>query len=219
MSAGITVAELRGWLLQQPKPRMVRIHSDGDVQELTIRPGQSYAKIAETIHALAGDLLEAMDEDGGLIRAMRPQEPTQVNAPEMPALPTNADSETQRLHHFTALLAHAYRFATEISFGKMVSLFERLDNRSIALETRLERTERAYYRTLQQQVDDAMDDAETLQEQAAEAAAAAAGGDEDAFKKMLVEAFMNGKAQGAAGRGRGGGPPPTNNGHGSNGKG
>lgn len=181
-------AKIRGFLLQLPKPSLIRITGDGDSQEL--KPGKSYTKTAETICALAPELIECLDSDGKVIRAMRTDTPEaqRSSAAEVPAVLAQ-DPHAAMLTHFANLLHRAYEHSTEIAFTRLVELTERMGDRSDAIEQRLERTEAANRRLLQDQVDDAFERAQEVAE-----AQAASGNN---LGETLLSSFVSG--QGVAG--------------------
>lgn len=193
----MNVAKIRGFLLQHPKPNLVRLHGDGEPQDL--KPGKSYAKTAESIAAIAPDLIEALDAGGKLLRAMRTtdaefEQRVDVPVPQLLAM----DSNAAMLTHFANLLAGAYKHSTDVAFTKLVEVVERIGDRAEAIESRLERQEALNRRQQQQYVDDALAAAEELAEKAREEAEAAGGKDE--LLSNLAGAFlggMGGKAQAA----------------------
>lgn len=182
----MNASRLRGFLLQLPKPTMVRVTGDGEPQEL--RPGKSFAKLAETIIALGPELIELLDKEGKVIRATRldSDESRRSDAAPIPDA-LKGDPETIRITHFANLIHRAYEHSSEVAFNRLVDLVERMNDRSDSIEQRLERAEARNRQLLQDQVDDAF---ERAQEQAA--AASAEGGD---FGQQLVAGFVNGAAQ------------------------
>jgi hypothetical protein len=180
--------KIRGFLLQLPKPALVRLTGDGEPQEL--KPGKSYTKTAETICALAPELIELLDSEGKVIRAMRTDtaEAQRSTAAEMPSV-LQQDPHAAMLTHFANLLHRAYEHSTEIAFTRLVELTERMGDRADAIEQRLERTEAANRRLLQDQVDDAF---ERAAEQADKAATDGAGGD---LIQNMAGAFLSGQMQ------------------------
>jgi hypothetical protein len=201
---------LRSWLMKRPRPAMLRLHLSDDVtQEMARAEGQSWQDMADSIAAMDPIVVEVLDKDNKLLRAIKPQE-EDANGGRVrdnrsvvvpPALQT--DPETARICFLADLLHRAYQHSTDVAFTKLVELVDRIDARSTAIETRLERTERAYQQSLQAQIDDAFDRAEE-----AGAAAAAAGGEGD-FESMMVKSFMGGMQTGRAEKGK---PPakPSN---------
>lgn len=181
--------KIRGFLLQLPKPALVRITGDGEPQEL--KPGKSYTKTAETICALAPELIELLDSDGKVIRAMRTDtvDAQRSTAAEMPTV-LQQDPHAAMLTHFANLLHRAYEHSTEIAFTRLVELTERMGDRADAIEQRLERTEAANRRLLQDQVDDAF---ERAAEQAEKAASGNGAGGE--LLQNMAGAFLSGQMQ------------------------
>jgi hypothetical protein len=152
--------DIRNWCLVQPRPKKIRATMPDDTQQeigAPTRSGQSWAQVAQTLDALQPVMLEAFDETGQLLRAKRDdQDDADDGGTEQHQfkVPTNiTDPETVRMTHFSNLLANAYRFATETAFGKLAEMFERLDNRSISIEQRLERQEASQRRERQQALD------------------------------------------------------------------
>lgn len=189
-----SVGKIRGWLLQLPKPHRVRVSGDGEPQEL--KPGKSYAKLADTIAALNVELLEALDSEGTILRAMRlsGEEARRSDAAEIPVA-LAADPQALMMTHFANLVHRAYEHSTEIAFTRLVDLVERMGDRSDSIEARLERSEAANRQLLRDQVDDAFDRARELAEQAQAQAGGEAGGE---LGQQLIGAFLGGKMQGAA---------------------
>lgn len=182
---------IRGWLLQLPKPHKVRVTGDGEPQLLT--PGRSYAKLADTIAALAPDLVECLDKDGNVIRAERleSEDARRSDAAAVPAA-LQADPQALMLTHFANLLHRAYEHSTEIAFSKMVELVDKMNDRSDSIEQRLERTEAANRRLLQDAVDAEI---ERAHEQARQE-----NGEGDLGQQLLggfMSGAMNGKTQAA----------------------
>ena len=186
----MNTGRIRGFLLQLPKPAMVRVTGDGEPQEL--KPGRSYSKLAETILALAPELIECLDSDGKVLRATRMEgaEQRRSDAAEIPEQ-LKSDPTALMLTHFANLLHRAYEHSTEVAFTRLVELTDRMNDRSEGIEQRLERQEATNRKLLQDQVDDALDRAE-------EAAAKAAEGEPGGLGEQLLGSFLGGKAQRAA---------------------
>jgi hypothetical protein len=199
MNAG----KLRGFLLQLPRPAFVRVSGDGEPQ--TLRPGRSFQKLADTIVALAPELVECLDKEHGVLRATRLDgaEARRSDAAEIPD-GIKHDPMALMITHFANLLHRAYEHSTEVAFQRLVDVTERMNDRSEAIEQRLERAESQNRRLLQDQVDDAFARAE---EQAERAAAEGTEGD---LVKNLAGAFLGGMGSRA--------PSPKTNGA-TNGKG
>ena len=205
--------EIRVWCLKHPRPKLLRVQSaDDTTQEIKApRSGQSWVTVSTTIAALQPVLIEAFEEDGSLIRAWRDgdgddddddgdSKPRPLDVPSV----LTSDPETARLTHFANLLFRSQQFATEVAFQKMAELFERMDSRSASIEARLERAEANYRRALQQQVDDAFDQAAGI----AEAAQQSANGQPADPRQAMIEMFINNAVAGWMQRNHGGGGPP-----------
>jgi hypothetical protein len=183
----MSVARIRGFLLQLPKPSLLRVTSrDGEPQELKL--SKSFAKTADSVVALDAELVECLDASGAVLRAMRISavDARRSDAAEIP-VGLQADPNALMLTHFANLLHRAYEHSTEIAFVKLVDLTERLNDRSEAIEQRLERAEAANRRLLQDQVDDAMERVEDEANKAQEG-----GGD---LLQQLGGAFLSGQLQ------------------------
>jgi hypothetical protein len=186
----MNAARIRGFLIQLPKPAKIRLTSgDGEPQE--IKPGRSAARTAESIEALGVDLVECLDKDGAVLRALRLTEPDAHRSDAAP-LPKGieADPHALMLSHFANLLHRAYEHSTEIAFTRLVELAERLSSHSESIEARLERTESALRRERDDRRDDEL-------ERALELMNTKSGGDESLAQQMLG-AFMQAKMGGGA---------------------
>lgn len=183
------VARIRGFLLVHPKPVTVRVTvDDGDPEVL--KPGKSYAKLAETIEALGATLVECLDAQGNILRAMKVDEDVATRSEAAPVPDgLKADPHALMLTHFANLLHRAYEHSTEIAFGKMVELVDKMNDRADGIEARLERAEAQNRRMLLDQTDAEIERAEERAEQAA-----AAGG-EGALGDQLVQSFLAGQLQ------------------------
>jgi hypothetical protein len=196
----MNASRIRGFLIQQPKPHLVRV-SSGDSEPQELKPGRSYAKTAESIDALGCELVECLDSDGKLLRALRlgDVESTRSDAAAIP-VGLASDPHALMLTHFANLLHRAYEHSTEIAFAKLVDLVERIGDRAESIEQRLERSEAANRRLAQEQVEDAIDRAQ-------EAAAKGDGGTD--MLQQMAGAFLSGRAQTAVAKaplnGKGGG--------------
>jgi len=195
----ITAQKIRGFLLQQPKPVKVRLTGGaaGDEgQELAL--GRNFTKAAETIHALAPDLIEAFDKDGKLLRA-KSTDDDQARRSDAAAIPEalKHDSQALMMTHFANLIHRAYEHSTEVAFAKLVEFQEKVNERSASIEARLERTEARNRQLMQEQVEDAFDRANELAEKAADG--------ESGFVEQMASTFLAGKMGGI-----GASPPKTN---------
>lgn len=179
---------IRKFLLGQPRAEVIRLSSGPDSvpTEMRATRSKSWSKLAESIYAIRPELIELLDKDGAVIRAMRPEEElTRSDAAPIPEA-LASDPETARLTHFSNLIHRAYEHSTEVAFAKLVEIVERIEQRSDAIEQRLERAEAAHRRVMQDQIDDAWD----------RVSEAAASGDETQFKSALMHSMMSGHAQG-----------------------
>lgn len=194
-------ARIRGFLLQLPKPSRIRVTAgDGEPQE--IKPGRSYAKVADSIEALGVDLIECLDVDGSVIRALRLStvDARRSDAAEIPA-GIAVDPQALMLTHFANLLHRAYEHSTEVAFTRLVELAERLSAHTESIEARLAQTEAALRRAQSDQIDDAL-------ERAQEVVAKTENGEGGDMLQQMAAAFLQGKMQnGAAGK-------PSSNGKG-----
>lgn len=197
---------IRKFLLQQPRASVVRLVSnDSDPQEIKTDRCKSWSKVADTVLAVAPEVVELLDSKGNLIRAWRFEEFDQPRSNEKAPVPEviSNDPETARLTHFADLLHRAYEFSTELAFNKLVDLVERIDARSDSIEQRLERAEAAHRRAMNDRLEDAWDRVEEKAEEA---------GTPD-LKDQIMASWMQGAMQGK------GAKPPPPNGAGNNGKG
>jgi hypothetical protein len=190
----MTPWQLRNFLIRDPPPHTIRITTaEGETQEIV--PGKkSRVKIAETIAAVGPELVECLDANGKLLRAVRPdaEEAQTASAPEVPPV-IAADPNAAMISHFANLLHRAYQHSTELAFNKLVELTERMGERSDAIEQRLERTEAAYRREQAARLEELYDRAE-------EAAAAAGANGPAAGKQAIIDSLVNGVVMGAMGR-------------------
>lgn len=182
----MSLSRIRGFLLQLPKPARIRVCAgDGEPQE--IKPARSYARTAESITALGVDLVECLDKDGALLRALRLSEPEarRSDAADTPK-GIEVDPTALMLTHFANLLHRAYEHSTEIAFTRLVELAERLSSHTESIEARLAHTESLLRREQSERIDDAY-------ERATEAVAKGDGA--DPLVQQMMAAFMSGKMQ------------------------
>jgi len=185
----MNVSRIRGFLLQLPKPALVRLTTgDGEPTELKLQ--KSFAKTAESIAALGSELIEALDGSGKVLRAMR-TDTAEAQRSEAPTLPAGlaADPNALLLAHFAGLLHRAYEHSTEIAFTKMVEIVDKMGDRSEQIEMRLERAEAQNRRLINEQIDDAFERAREVAERTAEEGA---GGD---LLSQMGSAFLSGQLQ------------------------
>jgi hypothetical protein len=180
----MNASRIRGFLLQLPKPHSVRVSGDGEPQ--TLKPGRSYAKLADTIAALSPDLIELLDKDGAVVRATR-LDSDESHRSEAAAVPEalKHDPHALMLTHFANLVHRAYEHSSEIAFTKLVELVDKMNDRADGIEQRLERAESRNRALLQDQVDAEF-------ERAQEVAAASGAGGEGDLGQQLVGSFLSG---------------------------
>lgn len=179
---------IRGWLLYQPRPSSLRLHCGTDRHDLPIQNGQSWARIAQSVDAMAPDMIQALDAEGKVLRACRPYEQQSGDDDDdenKTRVPQGTDPETARWTLFAQLLSEAYRHANEVAFGKMVELFGAVSKRGESLERSLASTERMLRKAYEDQLEQAM--AQT----------------EDPLTQM-ASAFMGGQAAGTGANGANG---------------
>jgi len=157
---GMTVPELRGWLLTQPRPASLKvITTDDRHHEVAVTAGVSWMAIAQSIGALEPALVEAYDTDLKLLRAVRPLEQHHGDGvstnPAPLSLPAGTDPQSAMLLHFADLLAGAYRHSTDVAFERMIGLFEASNRRAESLERSLETTHKMMRRVVEQQLENA----------------------------------------------------------------
>lgn len=183
-------AKIRGFLLQKPKPANVRVTGDGEPEVISV--GRSYSRLAETIDALNVDLVECLDANGKVLRALRlsSSEPSRSDAPSLPAVLAQ-DPHAAMLTHFGSLLADAYRHSTEVAFTKMVEVTDSHRSYTEQLEGRLAQLESALRRSNKDLLDAELDRLEELKEKATEGEAGGLG-------EQLVSSFLAGKMNGSS---------------------
>lgn len=186
----MNVSRIRGFLLKLPKPVIVRITVDGEQQE--IKPNKGYAKCAETIVAMGAELVQCLDGEGNLLRAMRTDtaDAQRSDAAEIPAV-LATDPHAALLTHFSNLLHRAYEHSTEVAFSRLVELTDRMNDRSDQIERRLERAEAANRRVVEDQIADAFERAEEMASKAAEQ------GESGDFGQQMMQAFLSGRMRSA----------------------
>lgn len=185
----MNASKIRGFLIQAPKPNRIRVTGDGEPEYL--RPGRSYARMADSILAMNVDLVECLDKDNQVLRAMRLDSEDAQRSAEAPMPEAlKADPQALMITHFANLLHRAYEHSSEIAFTKLVDLVERMGDRAEGIEARLERTEAANRRLLAEQVEQAFERAAEQQEQG-----------QGGMLEQMASAFMSGSMQQQAGTG------------------
>lgn len=195
---------IRRFLMRQPRADMARLTVRGVATEMKIARGASLAKVGESIAAVAPEVLELFDKDGTLLRAIRPdQEGESTTEQPKPPKGLESDPETMRFTHVASLLAKAYEHATNVAFQKVVDLTERLEQHSEAMESRLERVESLYRKSLYDQLRSLQDEALDVIEEHEQKLGEVDPDDPDGMVKQMFSAFMQGRAQRAQQGGRG----------------
>jgi len=185
----MSLSRIRGFLLQLPRPAKIRLTAgDGEPQE--IKAGRSAARTAESIVALGPELIECLDKDGAVLRALRlgEGEAHRSDAADLPK-GIEADPQALMLTHFANLLHRAYEHSTEIAFTRLVELAERLSQHSESIEARLAHTESTLRRERYDRLDEAHDRAIEALEKGAE------NGTSNPFMDQMVGAFLQAKMQ------------------------
>lgn len=141
---GSTTA-VRAWLLIMPRPKSLRLTCDGEFR--TIPVTSTWAATAQSIEALDADLVEALDDSGNVLRAIKPEsledEPDRANETNAAISKAIAiDGETERFRLFATLISDAYKYGYEVAFTKMVELFAAVNSRTESIEKSLATTER-----------------------------------------------------------------------------
>jgi hypothetical protein len=149
----MSAVQIRKFLLRNPRPASLRMKTADDVQLMTIPPAPHWAEIAESVDALAPELIEMLDVGGKIIRAVRSDSFDETAIDEKTERAKTAakitfDAETERFNLFAHLIAEAYKHSTEVAFGKMVDLFQSVvsisDSKEKALETLYKMLKHAY---------------------------------------------------------------------------
>jgi hypothetical protein len=152
--------QIRSWLLQQPRAASLRVVTGKEKQDITVA-GQSWAKLAATIEAMQPDQIQALDVGGNLLRAVRPADVDETEAPEeekaaATAIPATAyDPETVRFELVAKLLAEAHKFSTGVAFEKIVLIVDAQNRRNETLERTLASAEKLIRRQSEDLLDEA----------------------------------------------------------------
>ena len=145
-----TPLQIRGWLLIQPRPTTIRVTTvDGEIKKLTI--ASTWAAIAQSIEAMGAELLEALDENDNLLRAVKvaslDEEQGENKGDSAVTKAIAIDGETERFRLFATLISDAYKYGYEVAFTKMVELFGAVNARTESIEKSLSSTERMLRRS------------------------------------------------------------------------
>lgn len=185
----MNASRIRGWLLQLPKPSMIRV-TIGDGDPVLLKPGRSFVRTAESVVALSGELVECLDSAGVVLRALRldTADSRRSDAPEIPEA-AKGDPQVAMFMLYANLLHRAYEHSTEVAFNKMVELAEGQRAHTESIEARLERTESALRKNLAEQIDDAFERADEL---AARAEGENGEGGAAGLQNMIASQFLAG---------------------------
>ncbi len=188
----MNAAKIRSWLIPKPRPSTVRVSTGRKVDMLAVG-GVSWLKLALSIEAMQPDLLEALDDNGQVLRACRPSELD--DEPEAEAEPVKPpasayDPETVRWELFAKLLADAYGQSNKTAFERLAQIAEIGARRAEAAQKTAESYERQRRLELEQRI-------EAFEEQVA-----TAGGDENLLGQMVKQFFGGQQTAGV--------PTPTN---------
>lgn len=194
----MNAAQLRTWMLPKPRPTSLRVRM-GKTADVIPCAGQSWSALAKTVEAMQADVVEALNDDGLLIRAIRPNDidDDDKEPEEEPKPPLSAyDPETVRFELFAKLLSEAYAHSNTTAFDKLVAIADVGARRAEALE----KTMATYDRMRRQELEQKIEQYEGQIE--------AAGGDGNLLTQMAQQFFAG------AGTGKPTAPPTTTNGKG-----
>lgn len=176
---------VEAWVKKKPRPKILRLVTGDTTREIKVHPGQTWRPIVESLLDMEPDRIEALDADGGLLRAVSAENETVASPPtaqgsKRTVLSATAvhDPESQRFILFAQLLAEAYRHANEVAFARMVDLFEAVNDRHETTERLVEHLHKLLHKAAQQALDGEATPADPLE--------------------TLVKAFTGGMEAGAA---------------------
>jgi len=169
---------LRLWLLAKPRAVSLRVTCGGKVSTVAVVPNQSWAQIAGSLEAMEPELIETLDANGNVGRAVRTDQLGDDDAGDdsqaTPApAPAQLDAESQRFTLVANLLSQAH----QKSFDALVELANANARRAEALERTVSSYERMRAQELAER-EDALADREeqTNQSPLQQIAQAALGG-------------------------------------------
>jgi len=203
----MSAVQIRKFLLRNPRPASLRMKTADDVQLMIIPPAPHWAEIAESVDALAPELIEMLDSGGKIIRAVKSDSFDDSAIDEKTERAKTAskitfDAETERFNLFAHLIAEAYKHSTEIAFGKMVDLFQSVvaisDSKEKALETLYKMLRHAYEENAELAID-----AESKKDPLTDLVGAFMGGQAQAAVDIPLDKRPPAPAPGKA-------PPPSN---------
>ena len=161
------VRKIRGWLLCQPRPAKLRVVSeDQQTHELDVGPGARWKNLAVSIHSLEPVQIQALDREGKLIRACKPDdvddEPDDGNdddePDEQPRIRAHADGTSALLSQFGNQLAKAYEKShafMETAFAALRDIAELGNKRAESLERTVNAQAKTIERLQQERIDEA----------------------------------------------------------------
>jgi hypothetical protein len=137
---------VEAWIKKKPRPKILRLVTGDATREIKLHPGQTWRPIVDSLLDMDPDRIEALDSDGGLLRAVSAENETVASPPaqagtKRPVQLTAtavADPESQRFILFAQLLSEAYRHANDVAFARMVDLFEAVNERHETTERLIE---------------------------------------------------------------------------------
>lgn len=160
----MNVKSLRSWLLARPRGTKLVLRTGTQVQEVGVESDQNWSRLADSIETIGPEVIEVYAADGKLIRATKTEQFDDDDAAAeeeaVRRVKAQSDAESARFDAFATHIAAAYKFATEIAFERMVDLFAAVNRRSEALEKSLDATHRLLGKAYQEQVDNAIEQAE-----------------------------------------------------------
>lgn len=202
-------AAIRTWLMKAPRPASLRVYAhDGKEYDVELRQGAAWSETAVNVAALLPQRIEAMSQDGKLLRAVlvdtliEKTEAATAQSQAAFAAMQSTDPETQRMLCFATLIERAHERATEAIRETVTQAFsmQREIAESLAQQAATERSTAneltvAIRNLLVQQAQEA---AESIKEQ------------EQSPLERMAESFMTGQAAAGA---AGAAATPTNGKH------
>lgn len=158
---------ITAWLRKYPRAHSLRV-TDGNSQQHAVQlNGAQFPRVAETLTALDADVIEALNPEGQVIRAIRvgdfvvPNPPAEPNGaagsperyrPLMPPIQAT-DPETQRVVAIATLIANAYAHANEVAFERLAQMVDAQNARSANVEQQRESFHKAQIKSLERQIE------------------------------------------------------------------
>lgn len=168
-----TTAALRSWLMKPVRPSKLQVYAkDGREYDIQIKPNCSWAETASSICSLDPERVEALGEDGKLLRAtvvaslVQAVEQAAKQTAAVSAAMQSSDPETQRLIVFAELLQRTSDRALEMcertqgaAFDRMQGICDSLAAQATAAQQTANDLTVAIRSLLIQQAQDAVDEA------------------------------------------------------------